>query len=190
MARATIAKQAQACLARAERLRSLAPSAAWRAARRGLALLAVAPSPAREALAGRLHRLSGHALRSLGRHAEAETSYRQAARNFMTAAEPIEAARCAIGRVDALMYLGRHAALRRVAAEALRRFATAGAAAPAARLRNNMANLEYRLDRPEAALRLYARARRVLARDPRARARIDANRANCLVLRDDGQQAK
>ena len=110
----------------------------------------------------------GHALRTLGRFAEAERAYRLAAASFTRAREPVETARCAIGRIDALMYLGRYALLRRVAAAALRRFARAGERAAAARLRNNLANLEYRLDRPEAALRLYAQARRVArARRPR-----------------------
>ena len=102
------------------------------------------PPPTR----GRLQRLEGHALRSLGRFSEAERAYRLAAASFVRAGEPVETARCAIGRIDALMYLGRHALLRRVADAALRRFARAGERAGAARLRNNLANLEYRLDRP------------------------------------------
>lgn len=179
-----VAARAQACLERAERLRPVSPREALVETRRGLRLVDVPP-----ALAGRLHRLAGHVLRSLGRHAEAERAYQEAARDFTRAREPVEVARCAIGRIDALMYLGRHAELRRVAAAALRRFAAAGESAAAARLRNNLANLEYRLDRPEAALRLYAEARRGLARDPRARARIDANRANCLALRGRAVEA-
>lgn len=172
-------------LDRVEAARARSPRAGLAAAERALGRLQKSGRAADELgpHKGRLVRARGHALRALGRHAEAVRDYRLASRTFDSARLPVESARCAIGWVDALMYLGRHAEARRIAARALPRFTRAGEQAAAARLLNNIANLEYRLDRPDRALALYARARRGLVGDPAAVGRVDANRANCMGLR-------
>ena len=172
-------------LARIEAARARSPRAGLAAAERALARLGKLTSgrDGRAAVEARLVRLRGHALRALGRHREAARDYEAASRGFVLARLPVESARCAIGWVDALMYLGRGAQARRIAARALKRLERAGERAAAARLLNNIANLEYRLDRPLRALALYARARHGLAGDSAAIARVDANRANCMALR-------
>jgi hypothetical protein len=181
---------AEARLERVDRARALSPRRGLEAARRALARPGATTGKAEQA---RLVRARAHALRLLGRHEEALRDYRAAATSLARAGEPLEAARCAIGAVDALMYLGRYAPARRMARSALARFARAGERAAAARLLNNLANIEYRLDRPGAALALYARARRALAAgrapDPAALGRVDANRANCLAMKGQPKEA-
>lgn len=176
---------AEIVLERIEAARARSPRAGLAAVERALARLGQ-PTSGRDghaALEARLVRLRGHALRALGRHREAARDYETASRGFDLARLPVESARCAIGWVDALMYLGRGVQARRIATRALKRLERAGERAAAARLLNNIANLEYRLDRPVRALALYARARRGLAGDSAAIARVDANRANCMALR-------
>jgi tetratricopeptide (TPR) repeat protein len=182
---------AESLLARAEAARVAAPRRALVLVRRSRRALGRRPAlPDTRALSARIDRSLGHALRGMGRHAEAEAAYRRAARGFRTVGESVEAARCDIGRVDALMYLGRYAAARAAGSAALRVLRRAGEGAAVGRLLNNLGNLEYRLDRPQAALALYARARRALARDGLARARVDANRSNCLALRGRPVEAR
>ncbi len=179
---------ADALIERVERARAASAQKGLAAAARALVQVkrVAADRAAKSLLRARLLRSRAHALRALGRHAEASRDYRQSARSFEAAGLPLESARCAIGWVDALMYLGRYIEARRTAASALQRFARAGERAAAARLLNNVANLEYRLDRPRWALALYGRARRGLGSgrgaDRAALARVDANRANCMAL--------
>jgi tetratricopeptide (TPR) repeat protein len=178
-------RSAEIVLERIEAARARSPRAGLAAVERALARLGKSMSgrDGHAALEARLVRSRGHALRALGRHREAARDYEAASRRFVLAQLPVESARCAIGWIDALMYLGRDAQARRIAANALKRFERAGERAAAARLLNNVANLEYRLDRPVRALALYVRARRGLAGDSAAVARVDANRANCMALR-------
>jgi len=181
---------AEARLERVDRARALSPRRGLEAARRALARPSATTGKVEQA---RLVRARAHALRLLGRHDEALRDYRVAAAAFTRAGEPLEAARCAIGAVDALMYLGRYAPARRMARAASARMNRAGERAAVARLLNNLANIEYRLDRPGAALALYARARRALAAgrapDPAALGRVDANRANCLAMKGQPKEA-
>ncbi len=178
---------ADAQIERVERARARSAQAGLAAAARALGRIGSGTNRGTGlVLRARLLRVQAHALRGLGRHAEASRDYRAATDLFEAAGLPLESARCAIGWVDALMYLGRYSQARRTAASALPRFVRAGERSAAARLLNNVANLEYRLDRPRQALALYTRARRGLKAAGGANravlARVDANRANCLAL--------
>jgi tetratricopeptide (TPR) repeat protein len=138
-----------------------------------------------------LLRAEAHALRGLGRYVEAIRAYRSASRTFERAGDRPEAARCAIGWIDALMYLGRYDEAWKIGHRALADFRRARARSAAGRLLNNLANLEYRRDRALPALRVYARARAALGTGATldARGRIDANRGNCFALRGRPREA-
>ena len=180
---------------RVEAARQRSPTRGLRLARQAEKRLTRRTGPARGRASaawqrGRLARAAGHALRALGRHVEALRAYDAAAAHFRRSGDAIESARCGIGRVDALMYLGRYEAAEREGAVALRVLEQGRQRAVAARLLNNLANLDYRRDRPERALARYARARPGLAAmGAAALGRVDANRANCLALRGRPEEA-
>lgn len=112
---------------------------------------------------------------------------------LLRAGERVEAARTEIGRVDALMYLDRYAEARRVGMRALREFRNLDEPVRAGRLLMNLGNLEYRRDRPRAALALYREARSTLAGRTRPvdLAHVDYNIANILAqLGDTGESER
>ena len=180
---------------RAEAARRESPARGLRLARRGEIRLARGTGAKRGSGStawqrARLARVAGHALRALGRHAEALRAYGAAADLFRRAGAGLEMARCGIGRVDAFMYLGRYEEAEREGSAALRILERGRKRQVAARLLNNLANLDYRRDRPERALARYARARPALAAQGSAAVgRVDANRANCLALRGRPDEA-
>ncbi len=133
--------------------------------------------------AGEAWRLAGSALRRLERHDEALVAYRRSRSAFARGADRIGAARTDIGYVDALMYLDRFEEAIRVGRRALGVLLEEGEVLPAGRLLTNLGNLEYRRDRPEAALERYRQARSLLEDSaPRMDlAFADFNIANTLI---------
>lgn len=169
------------CLAEAESQLSLDPASALDLADRAVSLADADGLPAADRALAR--RTRAHALRLLERHEDALEEYARARRGFLRARDPAQAARTLIGRVDALAYLDRFDAARRTGTQALRELEEAGDAVSAGRLLTNLGNLEFRLDRPQAAARYYGRATELLAgRVPELDlAIVGYNYANALV---------
>lgn len=104
----------------------------------------------------------------------------------------MEAARTEIGRVDALMYLDRYADALRVGRRALSEFHRLNEPARAGRLLTNLGNLEYRRDRPAAALAFYEEALALLRgrAEDRDLAAVEFNVGNILSLMDRDREAE
>ncbi len=160
-----------------ESLRRDQPAEAWGVLQRQWR---TASRQATDAERGGLWRSRGHLMRDLDRMPEAVTAYRRAHRYFRQAGEPVEAAMCSHGLLDALMYLGAYADAQKVARAGARTLREHGENASLARLLNNHANLLHRLDRHAQALDMYSEARAALGRNAFGRAVIDVNLGNCL----------
>ncbi len=136
-------------------------------------------------------RCRGHMFRRLGRYREALRDYDSARAGFDRSRMKLEAARTAIGTVDALGHMGRDVEAHRLAARARQVFARAGEAGRAARLDVNLGLISERSGKPQDALKVYRRAEAIFERQ---NATMDLaltrfNHANALVSLDRYQEA-
>lgn len=112
----------------------------------------------RRASLGLAARGLGHAWRAGARYRRALAAYAASDRAFTLAGLPVERARNAIGKLDALMYLGRYEEALTVAADAEKVFLEAGATVRLATLQVNLGSLLFRMDRYREAAEAYARS--------------------------------
>ena len=136
-------------------------------------------------------RCRGHMFRRLGQFREALRDYDSARVEFERLGMKLEAARTAIGTVDALGHMGRDEEARTLATKARSVFARAGEAGRAARLDVNLGLLSERSGKPREALTAYRRAEAIFQRQD---AVIDLaltrfNHANALVSLDRYHEA-
>ena len=127
------------------------------------------------------YRALGDACVVFGRFAPALRAIERAAR-LARRVDEAWAARLEAQRLHPLVHLERYEEARVAGETAIRRFAELGDRQSHLRTLMALADLEYRLDRPGSALRLFARVDALLPEDmpPRFRAVLAANRANAL----------
>jgi tetratricopeptide (TPR) repeat protein len=150
-------------------------------------IMSVAGRDVDRAVARRCH---GHA-RRLHHYRASLREYRAASRCFAAAGLEVEAARTAIGSIDALTNLGLYREAIRTARRARAVFERAGEPKRVARLDVNLANLLVRIARQRAALTRYEAAEAVFAR---LDADVDLaltrfNRARALIALDRHHEA-
>jgi len=136
-------------------------------------------------------RCRGHMFRRLGQFRGALRDYDSARVEFEQLGMKLEAARTAIGTVDALGHMGRDEEARTLATKARGVFARAGEQGRAARLDVNLGLLSERSGKPREALAAYRRAEALFQRQD---AVIDLaltrfNHANALVSLDRYHEA-
>lgn len=120
------------------------------------AALALARASGRDEDLGLAARSLGHAWRASAEYRRALSAYAASDRAFERAGKPVERARNAIGKLDALMYLGRYEQAIAEAASAEAVFLQSGEDVPLATLRVNLGSLYFRLDRYAEAAQVYS----------------------------------
>lgn len=127
------------------------------------------------------YRALGDACVVYGRFAPALRAIERAARHARLV-DDAWAARLDAQRLHPLVHLERYDEARAAGESAIRQFAALGDRKSQLRTLMALADLEYRLDRPGSALRLFAQVDRLLPEDmaPRFRGVLAANRANAL----------
>lgn len=181
----------QEALAMSDEMASLSrgdPTRALRLAQCFVELARATSDPATLAVA---RRCRGHMFRRQGQFRGALRDYDSARVEFERLGMTLEAARTAIGTVDALGHMGRNEEARTLATQARRVFARAGEKGRAARLDVNLGLLSERSGKPQEALTAYRRAEAIFERQDAVTdlALTRFNHANTLVSLDRYHEA-
>lgn len=130
--------------------------------------------------------------RALGRYEEALQRYQQAITLYQQLEQPEEAARSAIGPLDALLYLGRYQEALDLALWAVPQVRACDEQPVLGRLLVNQGNLYARLANYRAAQSCYAEARQIFTAlgNTQHRAMVAANEANVLTNLNDFRRAE